>query len=47
LPLLSPSKWDRWREDWVIVQIDAHDWLELLIGAPMGKRSHWERVLDL
>jgi hypothetical protein len=44
---LRLSKWDHWREDWVIMQIDAHNWLELSTTAPMGHRSDWENVLDL
>jgi hypothetical protein len=44
---LTPGKWDRWREDWVIVKTDAHDWLDLPTDAPTGERSYQERVLDL
>jgi hypothetical protein len=47
ITLLSPSKGDCWREDWVIVQIDFHDRLELPTGAPIGKRDLWEKVPDL
>jgi hypothetical protein len=25
LTALSPGRWERWREDWVLVQADAHD----------------------
>jgi hypothetical protein len=25
LTALSPSRWERWREDWVLVQADAHE----------------------
>jgi hypothetical protein len=31
---VSPSKWDRWREDWVIVRADPHDRLVLPTRAP-------------
>jgi hypothetical protein len=44
---LSPGKWDRWREDWVIAQMNFHDRLELPIGASIGKRDLWEKVPDL
>jgi hypothetical protein len=37
---LSLGKWDCWRNDWVIVQTDDHDRLELPTGEPMGRRSH-------
>jgi hypothetical protein len=30
---LNPGKWDRWREDWVIVHAKFHDRLELPTGA--------------
>jgi hypothetical protein len=44
---LTPGKWDRWRDDWVIVQDDAHDRLELPTAAPTGSRFGWEKVPDL
>jgi hypothetical protein len=30
----TPDKWDRWRDDWVIIQIEVHDRLELPTTAP-------------
>jgi hypothetical protein len=39
IPALSPGKWGRWREDWVIALGDAHDRLELPTAAPMAYRS--------
>jgi hypothetical protein len=44
---LSPDKWDRWRDDWVIVQADAYDQLELPTSEPTGNWSSWEKVPDL
>jgi hypothetical protein len=44
---LTPSKWDRWWEYWVIVKTNAHDQMDLPTGAPTSKHSHWERVPDL
>jgi hypothetical protein len=34
-----PDKWDRWRDDWVIMHANAHDRLELLTAALMGSRN--------
>jgi hypothetical protein len=31
----------------VIVKTDAHDRMDLPTGAPIGKRSHWDRVPNL
>jgi hypothetical protein len=25
ITLVSPGRWERWREDWALVQADAHD----------------------
>jgi hypothetical protein len=36
---LSPSKWDHWRENWVIVQADAQDRQVLPTAAPIAHRS--------
>jgi hypothetical protein len=44
---LSPDKWDRWRDDWVIMQAEVHDRLELLTAAPMGSHNGWEKAPDL
>jgi hypothetical protein len=44
---LSPSKWDHWRDNWVIVQTEVHDRSALSTGDPMGRRSHWEKVPEL
>jgi hypothetical protein len=41
---ISPSKWDRRREDWVIVWANVHDRLVLPTEAPTGKRGDWEEV---
>jgi hypothetical protein len=29
---VSPGRWERWREDWALVQADIHDQLALPIG---------------
>jgi hypothetical protein len=42
-----PDKWDRWRDDWVIMHANAHDRLELLTAALMGSRNGWEKVPDM
>jgi hypothetical protein len=44
---LSPSKWDRWREDWVIMQADAHNRLVLPTTTLMDRCSDSEKVPDL
>jgi hypothetical protein len=31
---LNPGRWERWREDWVLVQTDAHEWLMLPTATP-------------
>jgi hypothetical protein len=33
---LTPNKWDRWRDDWVIMQAEVHGQLELLTIALIG-----------
>jgi hypothetical protein len=35
---LSPGRWERWREDWVLVQTDAHERLMLPTAAPTTSR---------
>jgi hypothetical protein len=44
---LIPGKWDRCKDDWVIMQVDVHDRLELPARAPMSKRGGWEKVPGL
>jgi hypothetical protein len=36
---VSPDKWNRWREDWAIVQADPHDRLVLPTRAPIGNKD--------
>jgi hypothetical protein len=36
IAVLSPARWEHWREDWVLVQIDAHERLTLSTAAPMA-----------
>jgi hypothetical protein len=44
---LSPAKWDRLREDWVIAHGDAHDQLELPTPTPTTHCSDWEKDPNL
>jgi hypothetical protein len=44
---ITLGKWDRWRDDWVIMQAEVHDRLELMTTAAMGRHSGWERVPNL
>jgi hypothetical protein len=47
---ISPGRWERWREDWVLVQMNVHDRLALPVGVPTltapsgGKIPAWSRV---
>jgi hypothetical protein len=41
---LISDKWGRWRDDWVIVQAEVHDWLELPTAISMGSCSSWDKV---
>jgi hypothetical protein len=36
IALVSPGRWERWREDWALVQVDAHDRLVIPAAAPSG-----------
>jgi hypothetical protein len=38
----SSSKWEDWREGWVIATADPHDRLELPTDVPQGDRSTWK-----
>jgi hypothetical protein len=38
---ISPGRWERWREDWALVQADVHDRLALLIGGLTLDRTEW------
>jgi hypothetical protein len=38
---VSPGRWERWREDWTLVQADIHDRLALPVGAPTLDRTEW------
>jgi hypothetical protein len=38
---VSPSRWERWRQDWALVQVDVHDWLALLVDSPTLDRTEW------
>jgi hypothetical protein len=38
---VSPGRWERWREDWALVQADVHDRLALPVGGPTLDRTEW------
>jgi hypothetical protein len=38
---ISPGRWERWREDWALVQADVHDRLALPVGGPTLNRTKW------
>jgi hypothetical protein len=38
---ISPGRWERWREDWALVQADVHNWLALPIGGLTLDRTEW------
>jgi hypothetical protein len=38
---ISPSRWERWREDWTLVQADVHDRLALPVRGPTLDRTEW------
>jgi hypothetical protein len=38
----SSSKWEGWREGWVIAEADPHDRLELPTDGPQSDRSTWK-----
>jgi hypothetical protein len=38
---VHPSRWERWRDDWALVQADAHDRLALLATMPTLYRALW------
>jgi hypothetical protein len=36
-----PWQWERWREDWALVQADSHDRLALPVDAPTLDCTEW------
>jgi hypothetical protein len=38
---VSSGRWERWREDWVLKQADAHDRLVIPAATPMLNRVEW------
>jgi hypothetical protein len=44
---ISSGKWDRWREDWVVVRADIHDRLVLSTESPTAKKTAWEETSRL
>jgi hypothetical protein len=47
ITLISPGRWEWWREDWVLVQADVHDRLALPVGSPTLDRTEWGKDLGL
>jgi hypothetical protein len=41
ITLVSPGRWERWREDWALVQVDVHDRLTLPVGGLTLDRTEW------
>jgi hypothetical protein len=41
IALISPSRCEQWREDWVLVLVDVHDRLALPVGSPTLDRTEW------
>jgi hypothetical protein len=44
---LQPDRWERWRDDWVLMQIDANERLTLPTAASMAPHVDWEQDPDL
>jgi hypothetical protein len=44
---ISSGKWDRWREDWVVIQADVHDRLVPPTESLMTKKTAWEETSRL
>jgi hypothetical protein len=44
IAFVSPSRWERWREDWALVQANVHDWLALPVGGPTLDRTEWVKA---
>jgi hypothetical protein len=38
---ISPGRWERWREDWALVQVDAHDRFALPVGGLTLDCTEW------
>jgi hypothetical protein len=41
ITLVSPGRWERWREDWALVQADVHGRLALPVGGLTLDRIEW------
>jgi hypothetical protein len=44
---VSPGRWERWREDWALVQADIHDRLALPVGGSTLDHTEWGKDLGL
>jgi hypothetical protein len=44
---ISSDKWDRWREDWVVVWANIHNWLVISTESPTTKNVTWEETPKL
>jgi hypothetical protein len=47
IALVSPGRWERWREDWALVQANVHDRLALPVGGLTLDRTEWGKDPDL
>jgi hypothetical protein len=41
---MSSGRWDRWREDWVVLRADVHECLVLPTESPTAKKTAWEET---
>jgi hypothetical protein len=41
IALISPGRWERWREDWALVQANIHDRLVLPVSGPTLDHTKW------
>jgi hypothetical protein len=39
--LVSPGRWERWREDWALVQVNVHDRLALPVDGSTLDHTEW------
>jgi hypothetical protein len=44
---ISSDKWDRWREVWVVVWANIHNWLVISTESPTTKNVAWEETPKL
>jgi hypothetical protein len=44
---VSPGRWEHWRDNWALVQVDVHDRLTLLVATPTLDHTEWVKDPDL